>query len=344
MTDKPLLQALNGIRQPRPPIWLMRQAGRYLPEYRELRSQARDFMDFCYSPDLAVEATLQPIRRFAMDGAIIFSDILVIPHALGQDVRFVEGKGPVLDALSDNRKVSALAATLDQERAAPVYEALSRVRAQLPPTTALIGFAGAPWTLATYMIEGGSSRDFARVKEWAYTDATGFGALMDRLVGAVTAHLVAQIEAGAEAVQIFDSWAGVLDEDMFQKWCVGPIARIVAGVKAVHPSVPVIGFPNRCGALYQKFVTGTGVNAVSIDAAVPMDWAREHLQSRVCVQGNLDPIALKSGGAAMKEAAERILSGLGQGPHVFNLGHGVIPSTPPDHVAELVALVRGSSS
>ncbi len=344
MTEKPLIQALNGIRQPRPPIWLMRQAGRYLPEYRALRSQARDFMHFCYSPDLAVEATLQPIRRFAMDGAIIFSDILVIPHALGQDVRFVEGKGPVLDALADNAAVSALAGSLDQERAAPVYEALSKVRAQLLPATALIGFAGAPWTLATYMIEGGSSRDFARVKEWAYTDAAGFGALMDKLVAAVTTHLIAQIEAGAEAVQIFDSWAGVLDEDMFQKCCVGPIGRIVAGVKAAHPSVPVIGFPNRCGALYRNFVAGTGVNAVSIDAAVPMDWAREHLQSRVCVQGNLDPIALKSGGAAMTDAAERILSGLGQGPHVFNLGHGVIPSTPPDHVAELVALVRGSPS
>jgi uroporphyrinogen decarboxylase len=344
LTDKPLIQALNGIRQPRPPIWLMRQAGRYLPEYRELRSRARDFMDFCYSPDLAVEATLQPIRRFAMDGAIIFSDILVIPHALGQDVRFVEGKGPVLDALADNGAVSALAGTLDRECAAPVYEALSKVRAQLPPATALIGFAGAPWTLATYMIEGGSSRDFARVKEWAYSDAAGFGVLMDKLVDAVTEHLIAQIDAGAEAVQIFDSWAGVLDEDMFRKWCIAPIARIALGVKAAHPSVPVIGFPNRCGALYQAFVAGTGVNAVSIDSSVPVDWAREQLQSRVCVQGNLDPIALKSGGAAMKDAALRILAGLGQGPHVFNLGHGVIPSTPPDHVAELVALVRGSPS
>lgn len=344
MTDKPLIQALKGIRQSHPPIWLMRQAGRYLPEYRALRSEARDFMNFCYTPDLAVEATLQPIRRFGMDGAIIFSDILVIPHALGQDVRFVEGKGPVLDALADNSAVSALATTLDQERASPVYEALTKVRAQLPETTALIGFAGAPWTLATYMVEGGSSRDFARVKEWAYNDAVGFGALMDRLVSAVTAHLIAQIDAGAEAVQIFDSWAGVLDEVMFQKWCINPIARIVAGVKSAHPSVPVIGFPNRCGALYQAFVGGTGVDAVSIDAAVPMYWAREHLQSHVCVQGNLDPIALKSGGAAMKESATRILSGLGQGPHVFNLGHGVIPSTPPDHVAELVALVRSSAT
>lgn len=342
MTDKPLIQALKGIQQSRPPIWLMRQAGRYLPEYRELRSQARDFMDFCYTPELAVEATLQPIRRFGMDGAIIFSDILVIPHALGQDVRFVEGKGPVLEALGENGDVSALAASLDQERASPVYEALGKVRAALPPETALIGFAGAPWTLATYMVEGGSSKDFAKVKEWAYSDPQGFGVLFDKLVDAVTAHLIAQIDAGAEAVQIFDSWAGVLDEDMFARWCVAPIARITAGVKAVHPDVPVIGFPNRCGALYRAFVEGTGVDAVSIDAAVPIDWARENLQSKVCVQGNLDSIALKSGGTAMKQAAHRILAGLNHGPHVFNLGHGVIPSTPPEHVAELVSLVKGS--
>lgn len=338
--NKPLIDALNGEIQQVPPVWLMRQAGRYLPEYRELRSKARDFLHFCYTPELAVEATLQPIRRFAMDGAIIFSDILVIPDALGQKVAFKEGKGPVLEALPDAAAIDKLVSDGVTERLRPVYEAIAGVKAELPPAATLIGFCGAPWTLATYMIEGGSSRDFARVKSWAYGDPEGFQKLIDVLVDAVTNHLIAQVRAGAEALQIFDSWAGILPDKAFWSWSIKPIKAIVERVKAACPGIPIIGFPNRAGVMYEPFSRETGIDAVSIDASVPCDWAARALQRNITVQGNLDPVMLITGGTAMEDAARAICEKLNQGPFVFNLGHGVLPSTPPDHVARLVDCVR----
>ncbi|MFT5539449.1 MAG: uroporphyrinogen decarboxylase [Alphaproteobacteria bacterium] len=342
MTIKPLIKALQGKRLDVPPVWLMRQAGRYLPEYRKIRSGAKNFLDFCYTPELAVEATLQPIRRFAMDGAIIFSDILVIPDALGQEVSFVEGKGPVLVPLENSESVSKLSLEPVSQRLQPVYEALSVVKGELPPETALIGFAGAPWTIATYMIEGGSSKNFARAKSWIYSDPNGFSRLIDLLVNAIANHLIAQVSAGAEALQIFDSWAGVLPERAFRQWTIEPIKKIITRVKAIHPDVPIIGFPNRAGVMYAAFAAETGVDAVSIDSSVPLGWAAAELQSQVTVQGNLDPIALLSGGAALKDAVRTILDGMKNGAHVFNLGHGVLPPTPPDHVAQLVDYVRGA--
>ena len=342
--SKPLIEALKGEVFDVPPIWLMRQAGRYLPEYRELRSKARDFLHFCYTPDMAIEATLQPIRRFGLDAAIIFSDILVIPDAMGQPVAFKEGKGPVLEALADPSAVGKLSVNAVVERLVPVYEALAGVKAGLPQDVALIGFCGAPWTLATYMVEGGSSKDFARIKSWAYGDREGFQKLIDMLVEATSAHLVAQVEAGAEALQIFDSWAGVLPDKAFWDWSIKPIKTIVERVKATCPGVPIIGFPNRAGVLYEPFARETGVDAISIDASVPCDWAARALQRNVTVQGNLDPVMLITGGKPMEEAARAICAKLNEGAFVFNLGHGVLPSTPPDHVAALVDCVRDKSA
>ncbi len=344
MTTKPLLRALAGETLDVPPIWLMRQAGRYLPEYRTVRSKARDFLDFCYTPALAVEATLQPVRRFAMDGAIVFSDILVIPDALGQKVTFVEGKGPVLEPLSGPEAVAQLSHDRMAEHLVPVYQTLREVAAMLPGETALIGFCGAPWTLATYMVEGGSSREFTRVKGWAYGDPDGFGKLIDVLVDAVAGHLVMQVEAGAEVLQIFDSWAGVLPDRAFWEWSIKPIRAIIERVHAAYPDVPVIGFPKSVGVLYEPFARETGVAAVSIDPCVPLDWAARALQRSVAVQGNLDPVLLLTGGEAMTTAARDICDKLGKGPFVFNLGHGVLPQTPPEHVAELVACVREGST
>jgi uroporphyrinogen decarboxylase len=341
VTSKPLIKVLESETMEVPPVWLMRQAGRYLPEYRELRARARDFLDFCYTPELAVEATLQPVRRFAMDGAIIFSDILVVPDALGQRVGFVEGKGPVLEALKDIGAVRRLSLQALPERLAPVYAAIEGVKGELPPATALIGFCGAPWTLATYMIEGGSSRDFARTKAWAYGDPDGFHVLIDLLVEALTMYLIAQVRAGAEALQIFDSWAGVLPATAFWEWSIKPIKAVVERVKASCPDIPIIGFPRGAGILYEPFVRETGVDAVSIDTAVPCDWAARALQTTVTVQGNLDPMMLVTGGKALEDATTAICARLHRGPFVFNLGHGVLPQTPPDNVQRLVDCIRG---
>lgn len=337
---KPLLHALKGEPVDRIPVWLMRQAGRYLPEYREIRSRAPDFLKFCYSPELAVEVTLQPIQRFGFDGAIIFSDILVIPDALGQKVWFEPGRGPVLEALKDPGDVAQLAGKPVTEYLAPVYDAIRGTSAELPSDVAMIGFAGAPWTVASYMIEGGSSKDFSKLKSWAYSAPDGLAALIDILVTAIAEHLVAQIEAGAEAVQIFDSWAGVLPEDAFETWCVNPIRRIVSEIKAAHPETPVIVFPNRAGFFYERIADTCGADAVSIDAMVPLGFARDILQKKVCVQGNLDPLLLVAGGDAMVGGTRHILDTLGSGPFVFNLGHGIVPQTPPDNVGALVEEVH----
>jgi uroporphyrinogen decarboxylase len=337
---KLLLRALAGENSARPPLWLMRQAGRYLPEYRALRQDAASFLDFCFTPARAAEATLQPVRRFGMDGAILFSDILVVPHALGRKVGFREGEGPVLEPLRTRTEAEALRCDGMVERLGPVYDTVARVAGALSPTTALIGFAGAPWTVATYMVEGGSSRDFAHVKRWALCDPDGFEVLMDRLVAATAAHLSAQIAAGVEAVQIFDSWAGVLDERSFRRLVIAPTRRIVAALAERHPGVPVIGFPRGAGLMYRAYVEETGVSAVGLDTTVPLALARTSLQSLVPVQGNLDPMLLVVGGTAMEDAVAAIVAAFRDGPFVFNLGHGVRPETPVEHVARLAELLR----
>jgi len=339
-SSKPLLKALHGEALLVPPVWLMRQAGRYLPEYRALRAKARDFLSFCLTPELAAEATLQPIRRFGLDGAIVFSDILVVPYALGQRIEFREGEGPVLEAIGDPAAFGALDSSRVSERTAPVMETIRSVRTGLPSGVALIGFAGAPWTVATYMVEGGSSRDFQRVKRWAYGDPGSFQKLIDRLVDATTGYLMDQIEAGAEVIQVFDSWAGVLPGPEFERWVIQPMKRITAALRTKHPAVPIIGFPRGAGTHCKAYAQGSGVDCVSLDQTIDVDWARTHLQTRLPVQGNLDPIHLLVGGEPMARAIRGILGALGKGGFVFNLGHGILPQTPPQHVAALVDIVR----
>ncbi|MGE5269949.1 MAG: uroporphyrinogen decarboxylase [Thiohalocapsa sp.] len=332
-----MLRALAGERLEPPPWWLMRQAGRYLPEYRALRGQAQSFIDFCLTPALAAEATLQPVRRFGMDAAIVFADILLVPRALGQSVAFGDD-GPALAALDEASGLAGLQparlAELD-----PVYETLGRVRAALPSQTALIGFAGAPWTVATYMVEGGSSRDFRRVKAWSYRDPTGFAALIDLIADATIDYLGGQIVAGADVVQLFDTWAGVLDEPGFERWVITPTQRIAAALKQRFPAVPLIGFPRGAGLAYEAYAVRTGVQAVGIDSAVPLDVAAQLLQPHVTLQGNLDPVALLVGGDGLRREVGRIRRALAGGAHVFNLGHGVLPQTPPEHVALLAQLL-----
>jgi uroporphyrinogen decarboxylase len=329
---KLLLRALSGLPVASTPWWLMRQAGRYLPEYRQVRARVDNFVELCLTPALAAELTLQPIRRFGMDAAILFSDILMVPHALGQKLAFREGVGPVLEPIED----AAGIATLDPARVAAslgaVFETVQRVSAALDNRTALIGFAGAPWTVATYMIEGGSSRDFRRIKSWAYRDPETFDALISVLVEATVEYLARQIEAGAEAVQLFDSWAGILPEPPFARWVIEPTKRIVAAMKTRFDNCPVIGFPRGAGVLHERYLRETGVDAISLDTAVPPGYARDVLQVQATVQGNLDPVLLIAGGAPLAAGVRRLRQELGAGPYIFNLGHGVLPETPPDNV------------
>ena len=320
------------------PIWLMRQAGRYLPEYRSLREGCRNFIDFCLTPELAVEATLQPIRRFGFDAAIVFSDILVVPLALGVGVSFDEGQGPVLEALESAQDLKRLATRLDGARLEPVYRALRELAATLPKQTALIGFAGAPWTLASYMVEGGTSKDFARTKSWAFADPVSFGALLALLSEAVAEHLIAQVDAGAQALQIFDSWAGVLPDSLVGPCSVRPIHTICAKVKAAHPNIPIIVFPRGVGTRYPDYA-GAG-DGLSLDSSVGMEWAARSLGTQAVLQGNLDPGALVAGGEIMRREVGQILRAMDGSRFVFNLGHGIVPRTPPEHVAELVDVVR----
>ena len=340
-TAKPLLSALAGQIPAPPPIWLMRQAGRYLPEYRQTRVKAASFLEFCFTPDLAVEASLQPIRRFGLDGAILFSDILVLPYALGRRVEFVEGKGPMLEPLKRAEELNRLTPQAVGEKLAPVFETLSRLRQALPDKVTLIGFAGAPWTLACYMVEGQGGSDFQAARRMAYRDPAMFSRLIGILSDATIDYLSAQIEAGAETVQIFDSWAGCLAESELRRWSVAPLTKIVGVLRQKHPTVPVILFPRGAGVLYREFALASGAAALGLDGALPLNWAAAELQPHAALQGNLDPLLLAQGGEAMARETERILRALGRGPFVFNLGHGVLPDTPPEHVAELVALVRG---
>jgi uroporphyrinogen decarboxylase len=338
--DKLLLRALAGEVTPRPPIWLMRQAGRYLPEYLQTRRSASGFLDLCFTPDSAIEVTLQPIRRYGFDAAIIFSDILVVPHALGQKVWFEEGHGPRLEALSGAADVERLAPEHVLGALEPVFQAIRGVSAALPAETALIGFAGAPWTVASYMIEGGSSKDFAKAKTWAYGEPQVFQSLIDLLVETTSEYLVAQVGAGAEVLQLFDSWAGVWPADQHRRWCLEPCREIVRRLKEAVPQVPVIVFPRGAGVLYQAYAAESGAAGLGLDTTVPPDWARDNLQGRMTLQGNLDPLLLVSGGEGLRRGAQEILDTLSGGPFIFNLGHGILPQTPPAHVAALVDLVR----
>jgi uroporphyrinogen decarboxylase len=319
----------------------MRQAGRYLPEYRALRERAGSFLELCFSPELAAEATLQPIRRFGFDAAILFSDILVIPHALGQTVRFVEGEGPRLAPLEDAAALNGLRWDADQAVLAPIYETVGRVKARLPTNVALIGFCGAPWTVATYMVAGRGTPDQLPAKQLARHEPVAFGRLIDKIAGASAQYLVHQLEAGADCIQIFDTWAGGLSPDDFERWCVAPTKRLVAQVRERQPGAMIIGFPRGAGEKIPHYVDETGVDAVSLESAINRKFASESIQSRVPVQGNLDPNVLVAGGAQLDRAVDDVMAAFAKAPFIFNLGHGILPQTPIAHVERMLARVRG---
>jgi uroporphyrinogen decarboxylase len=343
-STKAMLQALDGIVLRKPPFWLMRQAGRYLPEYRELREYAKNFLEFCYTPDLAVEASLQPIRRYHMDAAILFSDILVIPDALGQAVEFRESEGPVLDPIRTDADLKKLNPGHVLDHLHPVFETIRRLAREIPASAALIGFAGSPWTVAVYMVEGRGGSDCRRIKDWARQAPTGLQTLIDLLVEATAEYLAEQARNGAEVIQLFDSWAGIFaqpkDAAGFRRWVIEPTRRIVELLAETCPGVPVIGFPRGAGDLAKDYAAATGIRGIGLDSETPLDWIAESLQPIATVQGNLSNRTLVAGGAAMERDATRILETLGGGPFIFNLGHGVLPETPPDHVARLCELVR----
>jgi uroporphyrinogen decarboxylase len=335
-----LLKSLNGQPSTPPPMWLMRQAGRYLPEYREVRSRVPSFLDLCLTPELAAEVTLQPLRRFPFDAGIVFSDILIVPYALGQKVQFVEGEGPKLEPVQDGAAIAKLDEGGASGRQAPVYETVERVVAELPENVPLIGFCGAPWTVATYMVEGSGSKDQPGARAFAYREPETFQRLIDLLVETSARYLIGQVKAGARALQIFDSWAGSLPEDGFERWCIAPTKAIVERVKVEAPHVPIIGFPRGAGPLAERYVQEAGVDAIGCDTSLPVAWIRDRLQSRLPVQGNLDPVLLVAGGPALETRVKTILETLGQGPFIFNLGHGILPETPIENVERLVSLVK----
>ncbi len=337
---KPFLEVLSGKRQTVPPLWMMRQAGRYLPEYREVRARAGGFLDLCFNPEFAAEVTLQPIRRFNFDAAIIFSDILVIPYALGRSVRFEVGEGPRLDPLDTPEKVATLSPVADMSKLEPVFEALRRVRAELDPNIALIGFCGAPWTVATYMVAGHGTPDQAPARMMAYRHPEAFQKIIDTVVASSITYLLGQLKAGADVLQIFDTWAGVLPAREFQRWSVEPTKRIVAGVRAKVPGAKIIGFPRGAGALLPGYIEATGVDGVSIDWAAEPAFIRAQVQSKVAVQGNLDPLVLIAGGDALDRAVDDVLANYAAGRLIFNLGHGIQPETPIAHVERMVKRVR----
>jgi len=339
---KPLLRALAGEAVWPPPLWLMRQAGRYLPEYRVVRARAGDFITLCTTPDLAAEVTLQPIRRYGFDAAILFSDILMLPWALGHGLRFAEGEGPLLPPLRDEAGLAALQPGRLMGAIAPILETVRLVRAALDDRTALIGFAGAPFTVACYMIEGGGSKDFAAVRAMAYGEPGLFARLMNILTESTIDYLAAQIEAGAEVVMLFDSWAGILSPSLFRRHVTGPARVITGALKERYPHVPVIGFPRLAGVMLGDYGHLAGVNAVGIDTSMDPARAMWLVPSATALQGNLDPLALATGGRAMREETQAILLAMRGRPFIFNLGHGIIPQTLPGNVAELVRLVRAA--
>jgi uroporphyrinogen decarboxylase len=340
--DKTILRALRGERPAVPPVWIMRQAGRYLPEYRATRAQAGSFLDLCYTPDLAAEVTLQPIRRYGFDAAILFADILLIAQALGSDLWFAEGEGPRLSTTTDAAGVGALRpAAAVHETLAPVYETVRILSRALPRQTTLIGFAGAPWTVATYMVAGRGTPDQAPAHAMKATDRAAFQMLIDRLTEATVEYLSAQVAAGAEVVKLFDSWAGSLQGQDFADFALAPARAITQALKARHPGLPVIVFPREAGPAYAGFAQAAGADGVALDQSVNADWAAAHVQPGTCVQGNLDPALLVTGGAALEVGARRVDSAFSGGAHIFNLGHGITPEASPDHVARLVEVVRG---
>ena len=337
-SDRPVLDVLRGEALFPPPIWLMRQAGRYLPEYRKLRERAGSFLDLCYSPDLAVEVTLQPIRRFGFDAAILFSDILVVPHALGRKLRFDDGVGPRMEPISP-ADLAAMDGRLFHVNLAPVYETVGRLRQELPDQVTLIGFCGAPWTVATYMIAGQGTPDQAPARLLAYREPETMRRLLDLLARFSADYLLRQIEAGADAVQIFDSWAGVLDEDLFEMCCITPVRRVVALVRQKYPDVPIIGFPKGAGLFYGSYRGKTGVSALGLDWTYPLDGGK-NLQKEGAIQGNLDPLRLVAGGRALEDGVDRIVEAFAGAPHIFNLGHGIIPETPLENIHTMIDRVR----
>lgn len=339
--DRALVKAVLGERQSKPPIWIMRQAGRYLPEYRALRKDISSFLEFCYTPEISTEATLQPLARFDLDAAILFSDILVVPDALGQNVWFEKGHGPRLTPLESEADIAALDVDGVLAHLAPVLETVRRVRAKLPEEKALIGFCGSPWTVATYMLAGQGSSDQAIARKFALGNPEIFGRLVDKLVDASVRYLVAQFKAGVDVVQLFESWAANMDEVFYDNFVVAPNRAIVAGVRAQIPDAPMIGFPRGAGSLVPKFVRETGVNAVGLDYGMPLAFAKEHIAPLGCVQGSLDPLRLVTGGDQMLRRVDEILEAFDGGPHIFNLGHGIVPETPIAHVEALVNRVKG---
>jgi uroporphyrinogen decarboxylase len=340
MTNCLFLRALSGEKTTIPPLWLMRQAGRYLPEYREVRSKAGGFLELCYNPAFATEVTLQPIRRFGFDAAILFSDILVVPHALGQKVWFAEGEGPKLEALADAGDLAKLDEELDLERLAPVFETVERVRAALPAETALIGFCGAPWTVASYMLAGKGTPDQAPARLVAYSDPVFLDRLIERLIEASIVYLNRQIDAGAQVVQVFESFASALPPGLIEKLSFTPLRRIVAGVKAKHPQAKVILFARGAGPRLEGLAQSSGADGIGLDWGVDPRWAAATLNPEVTLQGNLDPLALIAGGEALQRDVAAIREAMSERPFIFNLGHGIQPQTPVAHVEQLVKLVR----
>ena len=341
MADTKLMRALAGEVQDVPPVWMMRQAGRYLPEYRATREKAGDFLSLCYNPDLAAEVTLQPIRRFGFDAAILFADILLVPQALGADLWFVTGEGPRLEPVDDHRKVALLKPTdAIHDTLSPIYETVRILSRELPADVPLIGFAGAPWTVATYMVAGRGTPDQAPAHAFKDGDSAAFEMLMARITDATIEYLSAQIEAGAQVVKIFDSWAGSLKGEDFVRYALEPAKMIIAALKDRHPGVPVIAFPREAGGAYEGFHAATGADCVALDQSVEADWAVEHVQKDGCVQGNLAPQHLITGGQALIDETRRIRDAFSKGPHVFNLGHGITPEADPDNVALMIETLR----
>ena len=338
--NKLFVQTLHSQSTDKVPFWYMRQAGRYLPEYMERRKTAGSFLDLCYSPDFAVEVTLQPLRRYQMDAAILFSDILVVPQAMGQHLEFRQGEGPVLTPVDTAEKIKMLSMDNFHSHLAPVYETVNRLSREIPETTALIGFAGAPWTVATYMVGGRGSTDQAAARSLAYQQEDVFQGLIDMLVEATSEYLIRQIKQGAEVLQIFDTWAGNLPDDQFAKWAIEPMRKIVENIRAYDTEIPIIGFPRGAGTRYPDYIRATGVTAVSIDTTMPLEWARDHIQTLCPIQGNLDPLLLVAGGELMEKRVTEILDCLSGGPFIFNLGHGIVPQTPPENVARVSEIVR----
>ncbi|WP_410219011.1 uroporphyrinogen decarboxylase [Paracoccus sp. (in: a-proteobacteria)] len=338
---KLMLRALAGETLPTPPIWMMRQAGRYLPEYRATRAQAGDFLSLCYNPELAAEVTLQPIRRFGFDAAILFADILLVPQALGADLWFVTGEGPRLSTITSAADMVRLKPANEiHDRLDPVYQTLRILSRELPRETTLIGFAGAPWTVATYMIAGRGTRDQGPAHAFKAADRTSFAALIDLITEATILYLSRQIEAGAEVVKLFDSWAGSLKGQDFDDFALAPAKRIIAALKQRHPGIPIIAFPREAGDRYVGFAQATGADCVALDNSVAADWAAQHVQTGGCVQGNLDPRHMVTGGPDLVAEAQRITRTFRGGPHIFNLGHGITPDADPDNVARMIEAVR----